>query len=420
MGIPLKLSLSSVKKNGLLNQGVFEFAVYPPLLSLSAVDLSSHVTLSCASTYTVSEVSYGEGLLRVVADYTEDLEGRQCSLTLDFNSTAIVSPTASLEFTADSSTQPLVITKNAALIAASAFFFNALSYAALVLFAVSLSHKMIGAEVLSTFQLVYLSNCAYGRVSYFSYTTQDAGWVTGGWPLFAPGLTDDVAFLRDRVALSEHFLSNSLLVAVVLFVAVAVWAALLLCRGPKPEETPGAADNCFRSPRVTWAAVRLYTNLIFPVAAGFYLVLSLAAYLNGLRRTTSGDQRLAGAQGDSFSLLLCFSAAAVSFLEFFCVGAKAEPERQMVGLAGAKKWYIPVFLGQLAALSLLLQAGLLLSSFEVVVYGILCVLLVHFLIVLCGRPYKRALFNLSVLFCDLTSIYAFLMPILGRLLNMGE
>lgn len=230
VGVPLQLSLSSVKKNGILNQGVFEFAVYPALISLSSLDLASHVVLACASTYTVSQVTYSGGTLRIEVDYSEDLEDRQCSLQLDFNGTAIVSPPASLDFLADSSTLPLVLTRNPHLISASAFIFQALSYAALVFFALSLSHKTVGAEVISTFQVVYLSNCAYQSLSFFSYTTLEVGWVTGGWPLSSPTISSDVPFLRDRVALSQHFLDNSILVTAVLFPAVLLWAILLFCR----------------------------------------------------------------------------------------------------------------------------------------------------------------------------------------------
>lgn len=111
------------------------------------------------------------------------------------------------------------------------------------------------------------------------------------------------------------------------------------------------------SQRVTWLAVRLYTNLIFPIAAGFFVALFAAAFLNGLRvPDSSTESSLLGPSVNSFALLLCFVAMAPFCLEFFCTGSK-EPQGQMAGLEGAKNWYIPVFLLQLLLVALLLQVA---------------------------------------------------------------
>lgn len=44
------------------------------------------------------------------------------------------------------------------------------------------------------------------------------------------------------------------------------------------------------SPRAVWLTVKLYTNLIFPVSAGFFATLFLAAFLNGLRSSNSSSE----------------------------------------------------------------------------------------------------------------------------------
>jgi hypothetical protein len=40
-------------RNDGLNQGIFTFNVYPPLLNLKNMDLSAYLNFSCASTYTI-------------------------------------------------------------------------------------------------------------------------------------------------------------------------------------------------------------------------------------------------------------------------------------------------------------------------------------------------------------------------------
>lgn len=165
--------------------------------------------------------------------------------------------------------------------------------------------------------------------------------------------------------------------------------------------------------------MRLYTNLIFPVAAGFFATLFLAAFLNGLRPSDSSESYLLSPCTNSIGLLLCFAAMAIFFLEFFCARSK-ELQGQMAGLEGAKKWYIPVFLLRLFLVALLLQAAVLLSSFEYVIYPLLGVILAHFLVTLFGRPYKRVQFNVSVLFCDFTQLYSFSLPLTRRFVAIDE
>lgn len=92
----------------------------------------------------------------------------------------------------------------------------------------------------------------------------------------------------------------------------------------------------------------------------------------------------------------------------------------MAGLEGAKKWYIPVFLLKLFFVVLLLQAGVLLNSFEYVAYALLGVLLAHFLVTLFGQPYDRVLFNLSVLFCDFTQLYAVSLPVCSKFFEIND
>lgn len=72
------------------------------------------------------------------------------------------------------------------------FFFQALSYIVLIIFFLTLPHKMIGPEILVASQIVYLSNCFYSTSSLYSLVTKQFTAVTGGWDFFASAVDEDV------------------------------------------------------------------------------------------------------------------------------------------------------------------------------------------------------------------------------------
>ena len=74
MGIPLNMNLTSIRRNEDLNQGIFSFAVYPPLLNIKKMDLSSYLQLNCTINETVSDINYDHtGKLMVLVDFSTDL-----------------------------------------------------------------------------------------------------------------------------------------------------------------------------------------------------------------------------------------------------------------------------------------------------------------------------------------------------------
>ena len=82
----MQLSLTSITKKGLDDQGVFKFSLYPALLTLSKMDFSEYGTLTCeAEKYSINDVSFEGGVLTYSVDYWEDLEGKDCSLSLSFD-----------------------------------------------------------------------------------------------------------------------------------------------------------------------------------------------------------------------------------------------------------------------------------------------------------------------------------------------
>ena len=72
-GNPLVFDLMSVQRVDGYNKGVFKFSVYPPILVVTQIDLSQYVFLECASTYTITELTYHSGVLEIDVDYSEDM-----------------------------------------------------------------------------------------------------------------------------------------------------------------------------------------------------------------------------------------------------------------------------------------------------------------------------------------------------------
>ena len=56
------------------------------MLTLSKMDFSEYGTLTCeAEKYSINDVGYEGGVLTYSVDYWEDLEGKDCSLSLSFD-----------------------------------------------------------------------------------------------------------------------------------------------------------------------------------------------------------------------------------------------------------------------------------------------------------------------------------------------
>ena len=128
--------------------------------------LSQQVFLDCNATYSVAEIGYSNGILEIKADYTTDLEGENCTVTFSFDQQIIQSPTIFFGFQAISDDLPLRVTYHQSQFSLLKTVFLALSLSALGVFALSLPHKMAGAEVLSSCQMVYLSNAFYEKPSF--------------------------------------------------------------------------------------------------------------------------------------------------------------------------------------------------------------------------------------------------------------
>lgn len=228
------LSLKRIERSDGLNQGVFQFTVSPPLITINRMNLSQYASFLCDSTYIISDISYSTGTLKIVADYSTDMEGLPCELTLSFDSGVIRSPNASLSFSAVSRNAPLIISHHLSEYGTIKLIFGYLALIVLGLFVLSLPHKMIGAELLFNCQLVYLSNAFYARASFLFGSVKDFGLVSGYWSFFYDEAehADLLYPFTERVELTPSFLEDSLivvgvlLVLVLLFIVSLVWRAL--------------------------------------------------------------------------------------------------------------------------------------------------------------------------------------------------
>jgi hypothetical protein len=163
------MNLVSVKRNQELNQGTFVFKIYPPLFNIKRMNLTHHALLECPAIYSTSDIKYDSstGKLTLTADYESDMEGIPCNMTLTFDSTIIRSLDITVSFDAISETLPLMIINNQEQLRTIKTIFVAISYVGLAAFFLSLGHKMIGVEVMTNLQLIYLSNAFYNRTYFF-------------------------------------------------------------------------------------------------------------------------------------------------------------------------------------------------------------------------------------------------------------
>ena len=107
------------------------------------------------------------------------------------------------------------------------FIFNVLSLTTLAVFALSLPHKMAGAELLSSSQIAYLSLCLHQEPSFLISVLSEFRLVIGSWSLF---FREEDAYLlpgfTDRVELSPSFFDSCLTVVGVFTLTFLSWAVL--------------------------------------------------------------------------------------------------------------------------------------------------------------------------------------------------
>jgi hypothetical protein len=77
------------------------------------MNLSKYAELNCSANYTIVAVTYDStGKLTLSVDYSTNMEGLPCTMTLSFDSTIIRSSNITVSFDAVSETLPLLIVEH--------------------------------------------------------------------------------------------------------------------------------------------------------------------------------------------------------------------------------------------------------------------------------------------------------------------
>jgi len=99
----------------------------------------------------------------VLVDYTEDMENRNCNVSLAYDPTIAQKMPSDLSFTVQSNNTGLIMFYNFEQFDMFQFIFSILSYSVVAAFLLSLPFKMLGVELISCCQIVYFSLCLYDR-----------------------------------------------------------------------------------------------------------------------------------------------------------------------------------------------------------------------------------------------------------------
>ena len=89
------------------------------------------------------------------------MEDRFCNVTLGYDPNLIRSSESTFNFTVESQNTQLLFLSNVEIYHLIKMIFRILSFIALAIFIVSLPHKLIGAELMTSFQTVFLSYYLY-------------------------------------------------------------------------------------------------------------------------------------------------------------------------------------------------------------------------------------------------------------------
>jgi hypothetical protein len=167
--------------------------------------------------------------------------------------------------------------------------------------------------------VVYLSYCLYPNPSVIFEGVNNLELLTGKWSLFyvktdqllIPGLTD-------RIEMSPFFLETSLVVTIGLLVLTIIFLVLSTVKFcTKAERVDKKKDKNFQIVKentlLEKAIAILYRWLLFPIAAGFWLVLSLSGYVNSRRLTDEHEGLFASDLGSSLAMLLVWTVAGCIF-----------------------------------------------------------------------------------------------------------
>jgi hypothetical protein len=145
---------------------------------------------------------------------------------------------------------------------------------------------------------------------------------------------------------------------------------------------------------------------MFPITAGFFIVLSVSAYVSCRRLSQSSSAFLCNL--NSLSLLFAISMmGAITYIE--C--SSSYTHRHLKGESNVKNWYVPLFLLRSFAIALLIEAGIPLSLSKTL-YAAIAIEVVYLVLILIKRPYESILHGVGVIFCEVTTLYSLFLALI--------
>ena len=158
------------------------FDLTPNLIILNQMDFKAATALTCGIVgYTLSDVEYKEGKLKLLVDFSEDLEGSSCTLNITYDQSITLSEDSSYGFEAISRNQKLVLLNDSILSTKKniSFIFKFLSYILLAMFLVCIRHKTMWVELITACQVAYFSLAFYKEPTFLSSSIKNLYFVTG-------------------------------------------------------------------------------------------------------------------------------------------------------------------------------------------------------------------------------------------------
>ena len=148
---------------------------------------------------------------------------------------------------------------------------------------------MIGAELLASTQLIYLSRSLYKKIPFLAESTSKLRVVTGYWLFQSEDYEEVLPPFTERVRLSPYFLESTFAVtSLVLLVLLFLYVCHVLEYFTEEDEEERRRRRNRRRKRSAWNRVQIalqiiYNFLLVPLTAGFVFVWLLSAYLNSRR-----------------------------------------------------------------------------------------------------------------------------------------
>jgi cysteine-rich repeat protein len=160
VGPSVSIVLTETQKDPQADQGIFTFRVEPPLLLLQRFNLSDFFDFQCPqAAFSIANWTYLDGEIKLLVDYTTDLEGKPAVAIFTFDQNIIHYPPISLHFTAQSDGQLLVIIEDTLTSLLLTYLMLMTACLALLLLAVgSWFDRMVGVEAALSLQIIYYTH----------------------------------------------------------------------------------------------------------------------------------------------------------------------------------------------------------------------------------------------------------------------